>query len=53
MSEKKSHTTTTFQLSHDLHAQLRMVCAVTNKRMGEFIRLAVLDKIKQIKEEVK
>lgn len=46
-----AHTTTTFQLSHGLHTQMKMMCTLTRKSMGEFIRLAIIDKIKQIKEQ--
>ncbi len=48
---KKVHTTTTFQLSHGLHTQMKMMCTLTRKSMGEFIRLAIIDKIKQIKDQ--
>lgn len=53
MTQKNNsiHRTTTFQLSNHLHTQLRMMCTLTNKSMGEFIRLAILDKIKQVKLE--
>ena len=51
MAEKKSHTTTTFQLSNVLRTQMKIMCAITEKSMGEFIRIAIMDKIKQIKEQ--
>jgi len=52
MEKKKSpHMITTFQISHDLHTQLKMMCLLTHKTMGEFIRLAIIDKIKEIKEK--
>lgn len=51
MNEKKCHTTTTFQLSHALHTQMKMMCILTQKSMGEFIRISILDKIKNIKEQ--
>lgn len=51
MNQKKNHTTTTFQISHHLHTQMKMMCILTKKSMGEFIRLAIIDKIKQIKNE--
>lgn len=45
----KKHTTTTFQLSHHLHTELKMMCLLTKKSMGNFIRIAIADKIKQLK----
>lgn len=51
MEEKKSHTTTTFQISHTLHTQMKMMCILTKRSMGEFIRIAIVDKIKQTKEQ--
>lgn len=48
---KKVHTTTTFQLTNELHSQLKLICILTKKSMGEFIRIALIDKIKQIKEK--
>lgn len=51
MTEKNAHRTTTFQISNALHTQLRIMCALTNKSMGEFIRLAIVDKINQVKVE--
>lgn len=44
-----SHRTTTFQLSNHLHTQLKLMCVLTKKSMGEFIRHAILDKIKELK----
>jgi hypothetical protein len=50
MNDKQnSHTTTTFQMSNHLHTQLKMMCILTKKSMGEFIRLAIIDKIKELK----
>lgn len=48
-----SHRTTTFQLSHHLHTQLKLMCVLTKKSMGEFIRHAILDKIKELKVKEK
>lgn len=47
------HVTTTFQLSNHLHTQLKMMCILTKKSMGEFIRLAIVDKINQVKMQEK
>lgn len=47
--KKNAHRTTTFQLSNHLHTQLKMMCTLTQKSMGEFIRLALVDKINQVK----
>lgn len=49
MSERNYHRTTTFQISQNLHTQLKMMCTLTQKSMGEFIRLAIIDKIKDLK----
>lgn len=46
---KTIHRTTTFQISWHLHTQLKMMCTLTDKSMGEFIRLAIIDKINNIK----
>lgn len=46
----KKYTTTTFQLTHHLHSELKMMCVLTNKTMGEFIRLCLIEKIKELKE---
>ncbi len=43
--------TTTFQLPCTLHTQLRTMCLLTDKSMGEFIRIAIRDKIKCLKEK--
>jgi hypothetical protein len=43
--------TTTFQLSKHLHTQMRIMCVLTEKNMGEFIRMAISDKILQLKKE--
>lgn len=51
MKDKSVHRTTTFQLSNHLHSQLRFMCTLTDKSMGEFIRLAIVDKINQVKVE--
>lgn len=51
MKEPSAHRTTTFQMTHSLHTQLRTMCVLTKKSMGEFIRMAIVDKIKQIKSQ--
>lgn len=51
MNQQKSHTTTTFQLSNHLHTQLKMMCMLTHKSMGEFIRVAIIDKMRQLNEQ--
>lgn len=43
------HILTTFQISDHLHTQMKMMCVLTKKSMGEFIRIAILDKINQLK----
>lgn len=47
--DQNNHTTTTFQLTKGLHTQLKLMCHLTNKSMGEFIRLAIIEKIQQVK----
>jgi hypothetical protein len=42
--------TTTFQLSKHLHTQLRIMCVLTEKNMGEFIRIAISEKINHLKK---
>lgn len=50
MTDKKNaHCTTTFQISNHLHTQLKTMCVLTKKSMGEFIRIAIRDKIKELK----
>lgn len=49
MIKTKVVKTTTFQLPSALHSQLKMMCLLTNATMGEFIRIAIRDKIKDIK----
>jgi len=46
--ENSKHTTTTFQLTHHLHTQLKTMCMLTKKSMGAFIRIAILDKINDL-----
>lgn len=51
--ETSTFTTTTFKLPLTLHNQLRIMCVLTNVSMGEFIRIAIRDKIKHLKETSK
>jgi hypothetical protein len=46
---KQKMVATTFQLTESLHEQLKMMCLLTKKKMGEFIRLSIIDKMNQIK----
>jgi len=48
---EKRHLTTTFQITPHLHTELKVMCVLTKKTMGEFIRLAIIDKINQIKNQ--
>jgi hypothetical protein len=41
---------TTLILPMKLKCELKIMCALTNRRMSDFIRIAVQDKIKQLKE---
>lgn len=47
--DKKPFIMTTFQISSSLHTQLKIMSVLTNKSMAEFIRLAIIDKIKELK----
>lgn len=49
MGDIKIIKTTTFQLPVSLHSQLKLMCLLTNATMGEFIRISLRDKIKDIK----
>ena len=51
--KEKHHRITTFQISNHLHAQLKTMCILTGKSMGEFIRLSLIEKIKSLQEPVK
>lgn len=42
---------TTFQLSRRLHTELRIMCVLTEKNMGEFIRMAISEKIQDLKRQ--
>lgn len=54
MAENNSgHCTTTFQLSNHMHTQLKIMCVLTKKTMGEFIRLSIMDKMKELKTKEK
>jgi hypothetical protein len=46
---KSNHITTTFHISPDQHTQLKMMCVLTKKSMGEFIRIALAEKIDELK----
>jgi hypothetical protein len=47
--QNKTFKTTTFVLPCNLHTELKMMCLLTEKSMGEFIRIAISDKIKYLK----
>jgi len=54
MVNKGIHRMTSFLLPITLYTQLKTMCMLTNTQMGEFIRIAIRDKIKQIQnKEVK
>jgi len=54
MLNNSIHRMTSFILTKTLYAQLKMMCVLTNTQMGEFIRIAIRDKIKEIQnKEVK
>lgn len=51
MKEQKTVCTTTFQLPFSLLTELRMMCLLTDKSQGEFIRISIRDKILQLKKK--
>ncbi len=53
MENDPQMTTTTFQLPKSLHVQLKTMCVLTNKSLGEFVRIAIRDKIKELKQKDK
>ena len=42
---------TSFILSEHLHRRLKVMCALTNTNMGNFIRIAVEKQIETLKKE--
>ena len=51
MKEQKNVRATTFQLPFSLLTELRMMCLLTEKSQGEFIRISIRDKIKELKKK--
>jgi len=51
MNEPTKIRMTSFKLSAHLHTQLKMMCVLTHKSMGEFIRVAIADKIRDMKKQ--
>ncbi len=51
MQDNRKQKLMTFNLSASLHDQIKIMSVLTHKNMGEFIRISVMDKIKQLKEE--
>lgn len=49
MNQEKSVVMTSFELPKKLHIELKMMCILTHKSMGEFIRICVREKISQLK----
>jgi len=47
----KIHRLTSFQLPAVLHDDLKRMCVYTHVSMGHFIRIAIRDKITQLKEK--
>jgi len=43
------YTKTTFTLPQELLDQLKIMCVLTHKNQSEFIRIAIKDKIKDLK----
>jgi len=49
--KKPNHVTTTFQLTTHLHTQMKLMCTLTRKSMGEFIRISVIEKINELRNQ--
>lgn len=47
--EKARYKITSIRLSKAFHTELKIYCALTNKTIGDFIRISVQDKINQLK----
>lgn len=51
MQEEKLIRTTTFQLTSTLLTEIRVACLLTDKSMGEFIRISIRNEIKKLNEK--
>lgn len=49
--ERQKIFSTTFQISADLHTKMKMMCLLSHTTMGAFIRAAVAEKVKNMKEK--
>lgn len=49
MTDKDLHVTTTFKLSATLHSQLKIMCHLTHKSMGAFIRHSIVEQINRLR----
>lgn len=52
MSENKTIRTTTFQLTSTLLTELRVACLLTEKSMGEFIRISIRNEIAKLNQNI-
>lgn len=48
--EKKARTT--IIIPDSLMVDLKIMCALTHRRMGDFIRIAIKDKIKDVRNNI-
>lgn len=48
-ADDRTYRATTFRLPTALHTELKLMCLLTGKQMGEFIRIAIRDKIVEVK----
>jgi hypothetical protein len=48
----RAKITTTFQLHPILHDKLKLMCLLTHVSMGEFIRLALKEKLDKMKGDI-
>lgn len=54
LGKQTNHQMTSFILPKNLHTQMKMMCVLTHSNMGEFIRISIRDKIKELENrEVK
>lgn len=49
MDKERAVIKTSFQLPLEFHRRLKLMCHLTGKTMGEFIRISLRDKIDSLK----
>lgn len=48
MTEEKLMRTTTFQLTSTLLTEIRLACLLTDRSMGEFIRISIRNELQKL-----